>query len=258
MFLKSGICFEKPDRLTDITSWHGHIPFAFAIIEMLRPRVFVELGTHRGDSYCAFCQAVKALKLDGVGCAVDTWEGDAQAGFYGAEVWKEFKDYHDPRYGGVSRLLKMPFDEALSCFPEKGIDLLHIDGLHRYEAVRHDFDAWRPKMSHRGVVLLHDTTVHEQDFGVWRLWEELRDRYPSFEFTHAHGLGVLGVGDDLPEAVRFLLELSEQDGIWIRGLFSALGERIVQGRQLQAEERQIRALREEDLRSAGKGEASGG
>ncbi len=49
--LLSGRFGEQPDRLTNVASWHTHIPFAFWCIENLQPRVFVELGTHRGDSY---------------------------------------------------------------------------------------------------------------------------------------------------------------------------------------------------------------
>ncbi len=39
-------------------SWHEHIPFAFFAVAALRPATIVELGTWKGDSYCAFCQAV--------------------------------------------------------------------------------------------------------------------------------------------------------------------------------------------------------
>src|ERR1700688_856328 len=69
------IVFETPDRLTDVASWHGHIPFAFWVIDAMRPRVLVELGTHKGDSYCAFAQAVDRLRLSTVCYAIDTWSG---------------------------------------------------------------------------------------------------------------------------------------------------------------------------------------
>ena len=72
----------RPERMTDVVSWHGHLPFAFFCIDHIRPRVFVELGTHQGDSYSAFCQQVAALQLPTSCYAVDTWQGDEQAGFY--------------------------------------------------------------------------------------------------------------------------------------------------------------------------------
>lgn len=103
---------ESPHRLTDVASWHSHIPFAFWCVEALRPRVFVELGTHNGDSYCAFCQAVDRRSLPSACYAVDTWKGDPQAGFYGEEVFEEFRRYHDGRYATFSRLVRSTFDEA--------------------------------------------------------------------------------------------------------------------------------------------------
>ena len=51
-----------------------------ALVSLVRPRTIVELGTHMGDSYCAFCQAVAELNLESRATAIDTWEGDSQAG----------------------------------------------------------------------------------------------------------------------------------------------------------------------------------
>src|SRR5438874_73447 len=54
------LCLELPDRVSGISSWHEHIPFAFFALDAVAPRVLVELGTHAGDSYLAFCQGVRA------------------------------------------------------------------------------------------------------------------------------------------------------------------------------------------------------
>lgn len=237
--LQHPIIFSAPRRLTDVTAWHGLIPVAFALTALHRPKVFVELGTHKGDSYCAFCQAVDELKLPTRCYAVDTWQGDPQAGFYGEEVYQELRAYHDSLYRQFSTLLKMTFDEALSHFAEGEIDLLHIDGLHTYEAVKYDFESWLPKMSSRGVVILHDVTVHEGDFGVFKLWQELCQRYPTCLFGFSHGLGIVAVGQEaLNEGLRIWFTAGEEQWARIELFFAALGERLTkqdQIRTLQAE-----------------------
>ena len=222
----SAALFRRPSRFGVDSAWYGHIPFGMWIVEQTRPRLLVELGTHAGVSYSAFCDAVIEQRLATRCFAVDTWLGDAQAGYYGDEVYADFRRFHDARYQGFSRLLRMTFDDALRHMADGSIDLLHVDGLHTYEAVRHDFDGWLAKLSDRAVVLFHDTNVREGEFGVWRLWAELRRTYPAFEFLHGHGLGVLTIGRDTPRTIQALCGLGQDAAAAdIRERFALLGER---------------------------------
>ena len=223
------ICLSYPLRVASTASarfWVEHIPLGMFLVDVLRPRVLVELGTFSGVSFCAFCQAVKELGT-GTRCyAVDTWQGDPHNGYYGPEVLRELKSHHDPLYGGFSCLIQSTFDEALSQFENGSIDLLHIDGFHAYEAVRRDFKNWLPKMSERGVMLFHDINVRELDFGVWKLWEEVKPRYPHFEATWGQGLGLLAVGNQQPDLLRSLCNSPEGKLTEVRDFFCQLGLRL--------------------------------
>ena len=133
--LEFSLCWEVPSRLSEpLGCWCEHIPFGFALVEMLRPRCVVELGVHTGDSYLAFCQAVKTLGLEARCYGVDHWKGDQHAGYYGPEVFDQLFAHHAPRYGSFSQLVRATFDEAVQCFSDGQIDLLHIDGCHTYES----------------------------------------------------------------------------------------------------------------------------
>ncbi len=223
--LNTSMCI-RPDKLP-ASAWIGHIPFAAWLVEEVKPSIFVELGTHNGASYLGFCQAVLENSLDTACFAVDTWQGDEHAGIYGEDVFSTLWSYHQQRYAGFSQLLRMTFDEALGCFEDGTVDLLHIDGLHTYEAVKHDFETWLPKMSSRGVVLFHDIMVRERGFGVWRLWGELTEKHRSFEFLHTHGLGVLLVGSEMPDSLRQLAGLEGAGPrIAVNRLFELLGDSI--------------------------------
>jgi Methyltransferase domain len=182
----------QPRNLTSPAAWIGLIPFASWLTSVTGPSVFVELGTHTGNSYFAICQAVKEKKL-GTRCyAVDTWSGDEHSGSYGDDVFERVNAINELEYQGFSTLLKTTFDEALHTFSDGSIDLLHIDGLHTYEAVRHDFETWLPKLKIGAIVLFHDTDIRERDFGVWKYWQELQHIYPiNSQLSFSNGLGIL-------------------------------------------------------------------
>ena len=221
------VMFMEPGFFSTVSAWVQHIPFAYLLIDLARPRVLAELGTHQGDSYFAFCQSVETLKLETKCFAIDTWQGDPQAGYYDQNVLNGVRSHSDAKYSTFSTLMQMTFDEAAAKFENGSIDLLHIDGLHTYEAVKHDFDTWRPKLSDRAVVLFHDTEPRNRpNFGVYRLWDELSAQFPAFEFPHGGGLGVVAVGANAPPPVKSFLDYANANAQTVRTMFNTIGRAI--------------------------------
>ena len=176
-------------RVFGVGAWTDNLPFAYDAVAALRPKILVELGTDRGESYFTFCQSI-AEHATGTRCfAVDTWRGDNHAGGYDETTFAEVSAHNAQHYSAFSTLLRCTFDEALERFEPGTIDLLHLDGLHTEAAVRHDLEAWLPKLRAGGILLMHDISVRTREFGVWKVWDEVRTRGPSYAFTDGPGLG---------------------------------------------------------------------
>lgn len=188
----------RPNHYLDSSggfAWVGHTPFAHWLMKALRPKIFVELGTHYGGSYFSFCDGALQYQLETQCYAVDSWQGDDHAGHYDEKVW-EYVSEKNETYANFSSLNRCQFTDAIELFEDASIDLLHIDGFHTYNAVSEDFHTWLPKLSGDAVVLFHDTQVFKADFGVHKFWSEIQNQNPKscFEFHHSHGLGVLCLG----------------------------------------------------------------
>lgn len=209
----------NPIDLNEPGGWIGHTPFAYWLIPILQPASFVELGTHTGNSYFSFCQSIKENATSTKAYAIDTWQGDEHAGFYGDNVFESVNKLNE-KYANFSSLVRKTFDEALEEFNNSSIELLHIDGLHTYEAVLHDFEAWLPKMAPGGLVLFHDINVFERDFGVHKFWSEVTQEYNSLEFSHSHGLGVI----EIPGKSEKTIPENDQAKKEIIAKFQILGE----------------------------------
>ncbi len=171
-------------------AWTEHVFFAYDLVAQLQPRTLVELGTDRGESYFAFCQSVLENKTGTQCFAIDHWRGDAHAGSYDETTFQDVTAHNRSHYAHFSTLIRSTFDEALDRFAQESIDLLHIDGHHTEEAVRHDLEAWLPKLRPGGILLLHDIAMHGRDFGVWKVWAGLAARGRSWSFVQPPGLGV--------------------------------------------------------------------
>lgn len=177
--------------------WSGHRNFAYDLITFYQPQTIVELGSYYGCSSFAFLQAVKDKNLDSEFYAIDTWGGDTfTENDYKEDIYKHFKNICDQCYVTTNvTMLRMTFDQAVDKFDDESIDILHIDGSHTYEDVKHDFLTWKNKVKQDGIILFHDVSEDKlfgKVMGSHLFWKEIVDDYPfTLEFDHSFGLGIL-------------------------------------------------------------------
>jgi hypothetical protein len=222
----SAVSSWMPTRVV-VSAWLEHAPFASWVMSAVRPRVFVELGTHNGFSFFTMCEAAARLGIETHAYAVDTWRGDDHTGFYDDSIFVDVSQYSKAHYADTSTLLRGYFDDFVASFADGSIDLLHIDGRHGYDDVRHDFEVWLPKLSRSGVVLFHDISEREDGFEVWKFWAEVKKQYSSFEFEHGHGLGVLAVGPEPASAVKDLIAIDAIDAANVRDFYASMGQQTL-------------------------------
>jgi len=171
--------------------WNGHRWFVYDLLRWREPAVVVELGTHYGPSIFAMAQAVKDADLSTSLNAVDTWEGEEHAGFYGEEVFDIVNRVKQEKFPDVRlNLVRKYFSDALGQFEDGTVDLIHIDGFHSYEAAKQDFESWLPKLSKNSLVILHDAS-RTLGYGSAQYCEEIVAKYGGFIFPHSCGLAVV-------------------------------------------------------------------
>jgi beta-1,4-mannosyl-glycoprotein beta-1,4-N-acetylglucosaminyltransferase len=167
------------------SAWKGHFEFSMFLVKYINPNVVVELGVDYGHS--TFCLASPNI---GTIYAIDCFEGDIHAGFKTTEnIFKEFKTELIRKSLLLSDNIipiKGYFDDVVLTF-DKEIDILHIDGLHTYEAVRNDFEKWSVKTTNNAVIIMHDVIAYADTVG--KFFNEID--FPKFYFTHSAGLGVV-------------------------------------------------------------------
>lgn len=126
---------------------YGREGMRLAKLAFGRPLI-VEIGSHKGRSAAFMASTLKYTKTVGTVYSIDVW--------YNVEVFKEFLD----------NMIKLRLDNYVMPIREdslevaktwdREIDMLLIDGNHKYESVSSDGEAWIPFVKKGGVVCFHD------------------------------------------------------------------------------------------------------
>ncbi len=121
--------------------------------------VIVEIGSYKGKSTIWLAKGSQA----GAGVpviAIDPHLGSEEhRPSPGEPVWTYDEFMANLRRAGVESLVQpvVATSQETAQHFDQSVELLFIDGDHRYEAVRADFDLWFPKLLEGGYLLMHDT-----------------------------------------------------------------------------------------------------
>lgn len=215
----------EPEFVTD-SDWVEFTPFAFWLVEATQPRRIVEIGTRDGQSFMAFGQAIDRLGFDTSLFGIGTWQDVGQPS--DRPLLDNLRERSARRFDRFSQLLQMQPADAVALIEDESVDLLNLVGPRSREQAIAELEQWRSKLSDRAVVLIQGTQLREPGQGSFQAWSYLSSQHPTFELPFAGGLGVLGVGTDLPSNVRVLVaagaDSDQMDAI--RAYYGRLGSAI--------------------------------
>lgn len=173
------------------SAWKGHEYFAMWLVKQVQPQISVDLGVDYG--YSLF-----SLAIPGIGevYGIDSFEGDIHTGHH-SDSYNVVMNFKNRHFFNKVHIIKGWFDEVVKSWNHP-IDILHIDGLHTYDAVKNDWDNWHQFVTNSGVTIMHDV-ISFQDVG--RFYNEIQ--LPKAYFAHSSGLGVVSHDREI------LLKISE-------------------------------------------------
>jgi predicted O-methyltransferase YrrM len=134
--------------------------------------VVVELGSFAGESTAIFASQSHIAKV----YAIDPWM-NGHENFYEMEKVEKSFDGRIKPYGDKVIKHKMTGDEALHFFEDESIDLVYIDAVHTYDAVKNDIQKWLPKIKKTGFISGHDWQIGQVRKAIIEILGEPHKRF---------------------------------------------------------------------------------
>jgi cephalosporin hydroxylase len=191
--------FPKNLFQTDSQGWNSQHEYLATAIDIGRPKIVIEIGVWKGGSTMFMADRLRALQLDAVVIAVDTWLGSwdhwinpvtrQELGFVNGYPNFYYKFLNNVRSARLENyVVPLPLDSLnayetlkhLQIYP----DLVHIDAGHDYRAVKQDIDIWWPQITPGGF-LIGDDYQPEVWPDVCRAFDEFALEYGDGTVTNS-------------------------------------------------------------------------
>lgn len=223
-----------------------HLPFLFWLVEACNPRTIVHVGTNHPTFYYGYCYAVKALLLEARCFVIDMLDGEQKTSSSQYSYGDRLPAFCKTQFKSFSRLIYSSEDMD-SYFAPKSIDFLHISGAYSKEYLYKVLASWEERLSDRAVIIIdHLSRLDGRDGSLFS------KKWPTFEFWHAKGLGVITLGKQPPEALTSFFDKvsTPQIASEVRAFYANLGlqlnmKAIKENLALQLETSEVRPLVQE-------------
>jgi len=179
----------------------GNLGYGFihySLILNLKPKKVLCIGSRKG-----FIPAICALACqeNGLGHVdfIDAGYGlESKNHWSGIAWWKRVDPQKHFSFLDVNKFLTT-YVMATKEFAQKNkyhYQYIYIDGDHSYKGVKTDYQLFFSRLEKGGLMVFHDVTVKKTPelgtFGVWKLWQELKDNDKiTFFEPKDSGLGIL-------------------------------------------------------------------
>ncbi len=171
-----------PTKLAEVAVFKGafqkmsELRRLVALLRRRKLRTVVEIGTWRGGTLWLWCQlATDSAQVISIDLPNRFSAGSTQQG----NLHKCAMPSQRLRFIRNDSQKEATREQLVRLLDGDGIDFLFIDGDHRYEAVRRDFEMYSSLMRPGGVVAFHDIVYHPRfpNSQVHRYWQELKRDY---------------------------------------------------------------------------------
>ncbi|WP_170233996.1 class I SAM-dependent methyltransferase [Bizionia myxarmorum] len=188
------------DRIS-LHQYKGEFEAFAEYVAKTKPKVVVEIGTKKGGSLYMWARYFKPKHLISI---------DLPGGIHGGGYPKQKRPFYecfldDEKASKISLIqgdshANKTLEELKRLLNGEKIDFLFIDGDHRYEGVKQDFDMYKDLMNSGGLIGFHDIVAsdyhHNMQCYVDKLWDELILEYKHKAFVqdpaqHKYGLGIV-------------------------------------------------------------------
>lgn len=177
----------------------GEIRRLLQTVQDLQPKVIVEIGTRDGGSLYLWSRA--GAQLEAL-ISIDL-PGGIHGGGYPAAREKFYQLFVSDHPQATLHLMRADsqqqatVDQLKRMLKGRPIDFLFIDGDHRYEGVRRDYELYRDLVRPGGLIAFHDIrpNIYDDTIQVYQLWDQICESgLQTREIIHEPYTGRYGIG----------------------------------------------------------------